>query len=233
MIEPDRASPSRERRFAEAYISARCVDKPHAKRFVEKTPDNALRIGYILKVFPDARFVAIHRDPCAVVNSYIDGWNDPQGRFRAYYVPERLNIPDYPYERRWCFTLIPGWRGLTNAQIPEISLRQWATYMEALAEARAALPGARLVELHLEDLVASPGAALGSLADALDLDPLPEWLRAAGELGRTRVNSIAHDERDWRHRNPDAMRPLLPEIARLAPLIGYRVDPETGETSRA
>ncbi|TKV67265.1 sulfotransferase [Marinobacter panjinensis] len=35
-----------------------------------------MRIEYILKVFPDAQFVVIHRAPCAVINSFINGWRD-------------------------------------------------------------------------------------------------------------------------------------------------------------
>jgi hypothetical protein len=232
VIEPERAMPGRERRFAEAFIRARANDKPHAQRFVEKTPENSLRVPYVLKLFPDAQFVAIHRNPCAVVSSYIDGWKDPEGRFRAYYVPERLTIPDYPHSRRWCFALIPGWRELTGAPIAEIAFRQWATYVEALASARSALDDRQLEEICLDDLVESPHRALRQIADALDLDGTPEWVDAAAALARTRVNSMAKDARDWHERNPREMQRLLPEIARLAPSIGYSVDPGTGEAKR-
>ena len=50
---------------------------------------------YLLELFPDAIFVAVSRNPCEVIASLINGWRDPSGRFRTYYVPERLRIPGH------------------------------------------------------------------------------------------------------------------------------------------
>jgi len=44
-------------------------------RFLEKTPKNSLRIRFLNKVFPDALFIHLVRDPKENISSIIDGWN--------------------------------------------------------------------------------------------------------------------------------------------------------------
>lgn len=43
--------------------------RPHGKRFVLKDPTHTFFVDSILKVFPDARFVFIHRDPAETLSS--------------------------------------------------------------------------------------------------------------------------------------------------------------------
>ncbi len=87
-----------ERRFVKACLRSHF----EGSRFVEKTPENAFRIPYLLDLFPDALFVVMWRDPCDVINSLINGWRDSAGRFRSYFVPEDLQIPGYRHRRQWC-----------------------------------------------------------------------------------------------------------------------------------
>ncbi|MDL0429765.1 sulfotransferase [Marinobacter sp. TBZ242] len=234
VIDAKRAHPSRERRYAEAFIRARSPDKPQAVRFIEKTPDNALRIQYILKIFPDAQFVVIHRDPCAVINSFINGWRDPGGRFRAYFVPETLNIPDYGFDRRWCFTLIPGWRDLVNSTVPVIAFRQWSEYVRAIASARDTVPDSKYSEIFLEDIQHHPEQVLDHLANKLELNMSSELKARMAELARININSFA-DTSDVgsADKNRREISELLPEISTLAPLIGFDVNSATGEVFRA
>jgi hypothetical protein len=234
VIDPARADAKTERRFIEAFIRARTPDKPDAARFVEKTLDTTLRVEYVLKLFPDALFVAVHRDPCAVVNSIIDGWNDPEGRFRAYFVPEKLNIPDYPHKHRWCFTLIPGWRDLVSKPIPQIALRQWKTYMRSLGAARSIIPPERLVEIRLNELLESPERTIHMLAQRLDLSMPASVMRDMLERAKVRVNSSTDGpQTGWRDRNRKAIEPLLARIAENAAYAGYAVDPVTGDARPA
>lgn len=233
VIDPNRALPALERRFAEAYIRARTHHKPAAGRLVEKTPDNTLRTDYVLRVFPDARFVSIVRDPCSVVSSYIDGWRDPDGRFRAYYVPVKLRIPGYAPERRWCSTLIPGWRELTDEPIPEIAFRQWETYVDAICQARADLGPEHLLEVRLEDLKERPEDTLRRVLSHLGLRVDETILADMVSLADTRVNAFSgHTARKWQEINGEEITALLPRISKTARKIGYHVDPNTGETCR-
>jgi hypothetical protein len=51
-------------------------------RMLEKTPKNALRVPFLARVFPEARFIYLHRDPQPVLASMMEAWGS--GRFRTY-----------------------------------------------------------------------------------------------------------------------------------------------------
>ena len=51
-------------------------------RLLEKTPKNALRIPFLARAFPDARFVFLYRDPRETVSSMLDAWRSE--RFVTY-----------------------------------------------------------------------------------------------------------------------------------------------------
>lgn len=217
-----------ERRFVHAYLAAHFREE----RFVEKTPENSLRVPHLLELFPDAIFVVMKRDPRRVINSLINGWRDPDGRFRSYFVPEDLDIPGHPHRRMWCFALVRGWRELTSAPVPEIAFEQWRQCVVALARDRGRVPAERWVEVALEDLHARPEAvarrvyAAAALPDAGALD---EVLR---RLLRHPVNALGPRDPDrWRRENGPAIEALLPRIAEVAAEAGYRVDPRTGEVA--
>ena len=41
---------------------------------LEKTPKNALRLPFLARVFPEARFIYLHRDPRRVLASMMEAW---------------------------------------------------------------------------------------------------------------------------------------------------------------
>lgn len=57
--------------FNEFYKFEQNITNPKAKRWGDKTPVNTLSIYYIEKVFPDAKFLWIIRNPIDVVSSYL------------------------------------------------------------------------------------------------------------------------------------------------------------------
>ena len=77
------------------------------KRLIDKTPRNALRVGFIEALFPDAHYVFLKRDGRDNINSLINAWRTP--RYRTYEVPGGHRIPGVD-PRWWKFTLYPGWR---------------------------------------------------------------------------------------------------------------------------
>ena len=217
-----------ERRFVNAAFHAHVG----RRRLVEKTPESSLRIPYLLDLFPDALFVFVHRHPCEVINSLINGWRHPQGRFRSYFVPEKLSIPGYPASRRWCFALVDGWRELRDRPIPEIALAQWEQCLRGLAAGRSAIPAGRLTEIHLERLVEDPRGHLERLTERLGIDCGESLAGRLRELLAEPVNALspARPEK-WKDENRDEISALLPRIARVAELAGYRVDPVSGDVT--
>ena len=214
-----------ERRFVNARFGAYFDEQ----RFVEKTPENSLRIPYLLDLFPDALFVALRRNPCDVVSSLINGWRDPGGRYRSYFVPQDLQIPGYPHPRRWCFALIEGWREHVTDPIPEIAFAQWDQCAGAVEAGRAWVPPDRWHDVWFEDLLDHPGDATRRICASIGVEVEPAIERKLGDLIRRPVNALTPpgDEK-WRRDNPREVGELLPRIAAAVRGRGYLVDPASG-----
>ncbi|WP_162454695.1 sulfotransferase [Pseudoxanthomonas kalamensis] len=116
-------------------------------RMLEKTPKNALRIPFIKAVFPDAKFIFLHRDPRQVCGSMIDGWKS--GRFQMY------SLPDWKGPA-WSFLLTPGWRELSGQPLAEIVVRQWETAMRLMLDDLESLPPADWTAVDYERFLANP-----------------------------------------------------------------------------
>lgn len=214
-----------ERRYAESFFRARSSAYTDAKRFVEKTPENALRVSYLLKLFPDAHFVVVHRNPGDVLNSIINGWRHPEGKFRSYFVPDELSIPHYGSRHQWCFALIPEWRDLVASPIPEIALQQWTCMTDYLIQARKDVAPSRWTQIHFEDLISAPETVMQAVADRIDLPVSEDWRRTWKMIISEPRNSLSPPGIDkWRADNPGEILPLLPRMKTLAAACGYRIE---------
>lgn len=215
-----------ERRFVNAYFYSYFS----TKRFVEKTPENCLRIPYLLDLFPDAYFVVVKRNPCDVINSLINGWRHPKGRFRSYYVPEDLRIPEYPHRRRWCFALIEGWRNYLASPIHHIAFSQWEQCAKAIVAARDLVPSSRWIEVNLEHILARPDETLSRICEGIGIQNCPSLKKKLAELLAEPVNALsALDTNKWRRENKQEVTELLPKIAALALETGYIINAKTGD----
>ena len=169
-------------------------------RMLEKTPKNALRVGFLAAAFPEARFVYLYRAPEPTLASMIEGWM--LGGFRTYpTLPGWTGLP-------WSFLLVPGWRELVGAPLARVVATQWATTTTTLLADLATLPAERVSCLRYDDLVAEPAEAIGRLCAALDL----AWDRPVGErlpLSRFTVSPPAAEK--WRSRSAD-LAPVLPLV---------------------
>ena len=195
-------------------VAARFYAHFDSVRFVEKTPENSLRVPYLLRLFPDARFIVVKRDPCDVVSSIINGWRHPNGKYRSYFVPEDLAIPGYPPRRQWCFALIKGWRDHRASPVPEIAFAQWEQCVRALEAARGLVPPEHWTEVCLEDILDEPGESLATICGAAEVQPEPALERKLAELIADPVNALsAPAEEKWRTHNRAEIEALLPRIA--------------------
>jgi hypothetical protein len=81
------------------YLNSPANQRPASICLLEKTPRNTLNIPFLLKVFPDARFVYLHRDPGPAVASLIEAWTLglQSGRFKTF-----QQLPDWD-RPGWCF----------------------------------------------------------------------------------------------------------------------------------
>jgi hypothetical protein len=215
-----------ERRFVNAYLYAHGIN---TRRFVEKTPENSLRVPYLRELFPDAFFVVVKRNPGDVIHSLIQGWRHPSGRFRSYYVPRDLDIPGYSQRRRWCFALIDGWQNYVAAPIPEIAFAQWQQCTQALIAARGLVPAAQWLEVHFEHLLASREETLARLCEGINIRNTPALRKKLVDLLAEPVNALsAPGINKWREHSHE-ITDFFPQIATLALDAGYLVDTATGE----
>ena len=93
---------------------------------LEKTPKNSLRVPFLARVFPEARFIYLYRDPRQVLSSMIEAW--ASGRFRTY--PQ---LPGWTGPA-WSLLLVPGWRELIGRPLHEIVAAQWRTATRLLID---------------------------------------------------------------------------------------------------
>ena len=177
----------RERRYIHRAI--RLVVR--GKRFVDKTPENCLRIPYLDALFPDATFVFLRRRGADNVSSLMDAWR-ARPRFVKYRLPEPLTGLGSLSGSQWSFALVPGWRDLRNASLEEICARQYVACNEAVLAARRRMRDERWVDVGYEDLVANPTAELGKLFDSLGV-PFDAGRRAlCRRPARERLANVAH-----------------------------------------
>jgi hypothetical protein len=169
-------------------------------RMLEKTPKNALRIPFLAKIFPEAQFIYLHRDPRQTLSSMIEAWQS--GRFRTY-----PNLPGWE-GLPWSLLLVPGWRDLIGLPLHEIVAAQWNTTMRILLDDLDALPAERCHIARYDALLENPAAEVGRLCAALGFD----WDRSldgALPLARYTVTAPATDK--W-HRHSDLIKQVLPGL---------------------
>ena len=127
------------------WLYRRLALKHGGKRLVMKTPANAARLKLLTKLFPDARYVYLARNPLDVFPSTVKLW-------RALYSTQGLHNP--PHLDPW---------------LDDYVLDMFARLTEDYEEDRHVIPEGRLVELRYEDFVKDPVATMRDIYARLDI----------------------------------------------------------------
>jgi hypothetical protein len=114
-----------------------------ARPLILKSPPNTSRIKLILDMFPDARFVHIHRDPYVVYQS-----------------TRHLQIKSWEY----C-----AMQPLDVSLIHDQVIRQYRIVMDAFFEERRLIPPQRFCEVSYDDLEQDPVGVIRGVYERLDL----------------------------------------------------------------
>lgn len=151
-------------------------------RFVNKHPRNTLRIPFLRRVFPDARFIHVIRDGRGVVSSVVAEINSHARR-------QRLPMGG--------FAKPSGWRQLLRDDLVEQSTLQWQAIVR-MARAEGRSLGAAYTEVRYETLCEAPRESYRALfrfaglrADDAALTGIPEKLE---ESARWRERLSAADQ---------------------------------------
>jgi hypothetical protein len=193
---------------------------------LDKTCINTLRVGYLHQLFPNARYVFIHRDGRDNVSSMMDGWRHGrtdggfglQKFFGPSPEPVAINGGEF---REWHFFLPPGWRAFNRASLEEVCAFQWLSANRLALEAKDAIPAEQWIELRYEDLFERPVEMFRELFERLGL-AFGEPMRAhCANLRPTSIVKGAPQRHKWKERNREAIERILPLIAPLQQRLGY------------
>lgn len=172
-------------------------------RLLEKTPKNALRVPFLLQVFPDAQFVFLHREPRANLASIMEAW-----RSRGWVTYKQLAGWNGP----WSLLLPPGYERLRDRPLEEVAAFQWQAANETILDDLGNLPRDRWTTVRYEDLVRDPASEIARLLEfaGLSMDPrLAEYLSKPLPLSRYTKTPP----------RPDKWRQDAAEIERVLPTL--------------
>lgn len=173
-------------------------------RMLEKTPKNALRVGFLNRAFPDALFVYLYREPRDAISSIIDAWKST--RFVTY---PKLPGWDGP---PWSLLLIEGWRELKGKPVEEIAAEQWRQANKTILNELEMLDPKRCCAVDYAELLADPDGLMRRVAAFAGL----AWdLKIAGKLPNSRHTLTAPDPEKWR-KNEALLAKVLPGVESLA-----------------
>ena len=162
------------------------------KLIMEKTPLNALRIGYLEAIAPGSKFIHIVRDGTDVCHSI-----DKLASSNLY------KITGKPSLNQWWGINYAKWKALKKDGIAagyyvrEVDLLvnnlskgayEWLVTLGEIEKWRASLD-TRLQEISYHTLITKPKSTLKSICDFLNLDCSLSWLdKAASQISPTRAS---------------------------------------------
>ena len=176
-------------------------------RLLEKTPKNALRVPFLLEVFPDAQFIFLHREPRANLSSMMQAW-----RAKGWVTYRQL--PGWPGP--WSLLLPPGYERLQGRPLEEIVAFQWRVANETILDDLADLPRERWTSLRYESLVSDPRAEIEKLLGfaGLAMDPrLEDYLSKPLPLSKYTQTKPEPDK--WKQNAAEIER-VMPQLEAVA-----------------
>ena len=195
---------------------------------LDKTCINVMRVPFLFKLFPQARFVYIHRDGRDNVSSMMDGWRH-DGHFGLSKFlgpfPCEVRINDGEF-RDWSFFLPPGWREYNHARLEEVCAFQWLTANLMALDASRSVPPRQWIQLRYEDIFDRPVEMFRDVFERLDL-PFDEAVRnRCAKLNElpTSIVKGAPAKQKWKQSNPQAIERILPTIRPMMDELGYGPD---------
>jgi hypothetical protein len=166
----------------------------HGKPLILKSPAHTGRIKLLFEMFPDARFVHIHRDPYTVFQSFVHTYATGLPFSRL----QRTNQFDWT----------------------ERVIRQYKEVYDAFFEQRALIPAGRFHELGFRELETDPVGEMRRLYESLDL---PEFGRVEPTVCRYLDSLSSYRKNVFPELAPNVRRRIASEWRRCFEEWGYPV----------
>jgi hypothetical protein len=189
-----------------------------AKVVIEKTCANSLRVPFVNRAIPGAKYIYIHRDGIEAAVSarlrWTAGLDLPYIVRKARYVP-LTDLPYYALRYLWSriYRLFSGDQRLAfwgpklddnktilgKHDLLEVCAIQWQRCVEAAEQAFDTMPEEQVLELRYEDFVQHPARQIARILQFVGHDTSDQDIRAAtkpvrtGSVGKAR-KSISADE---------------------------------------
>ena len=172
-------------------------------RFLEKTPKNALRIPFFQRLFPDARFIFLWRDPRENISSIIEAWRS--GGWITY-----SSLPGW--DGPWSMLLPPQWQHQRGRPVEELAAWQWDSANRYIVDDLATLPPEQWTVVRYDELRDSAAETLGRLCQFLGMEVDPALARhLALPLPDSRHTHTPPAPDKWR-RNAALIDRVLPTV---------------------
>ncbi|WP_170309610.1 sulfotransferase family protein [Litorilituus lipolyticus] len=189
-----------------------------AIRFLEKTPKNALRIRFFKKVFPDALFIHLVRDPRDNISSIIDGWNS--GHFITY--------PHLPgFNNRWSYLLPDNWQSLQEKPVEQIATFQWQAANQAIVDDLQSVADKQKFTVHYQDFLDNTADIIEQLCQFIGIEfdsGLQQYCQTP--LPYSRYTLTKPEKNKW-HKNKTLLEPNMPKLTTLVAQLNNNLQPFT------
>lgn len=180
----DDLPPRKRAEFQRAYRYAmkKITWSNGGRQLVLKSPDNTARLGALLEMYPDAKFVNIYRDPYDTVMSTVNMFKSQLNLVRLSRMPD-VDANEY----------------IENVVVEKLFEPM---YRDLFAREKDFRPG-HYISVKYEDFVREPETYMRRIYDGLGLDGF--------ERALPRFREFIARQKDYRKNHYDAMRPELRE----------------------
>jgi hypothetical protein len=205
-LPPALATPSVQRSVRGAFDAI--AAHRHLRTVVEKTCANSLRVAFVDRIVPTARYVFIVRDGRDVVASAMRRWSAPLDlrytlrkaryaplddvpRYAAGFIANRLHARRSPEARVASWG--PRFEGmdamLRTSSLAEVCATQWARSVQHAARDLESIGSDRVVRVRYEDLTADPASEIDRIAAFLGVEPDDEVYAGAASITAASVGN--------------------------------------------
>jgi len=199
-------------------------------RYLDKTIANCFHLEALERLFPDARYVFLVRDPRANIASMIEGWPHLE-RFGKPRLTPYLRRHEGRTIEHWTYPAPPGWQRVVGRPLAEICAWSWQQHVEAVLAFCARHPG-EMIQVRYEELAEDPLRMVREIAGELGLSWSEEVARhvRAAPSSRTTVTEPSPDK--WQVRYAAEIARVLPQVGATARRIGYELEAMALEPAR-